>query len=207
MVTTIKITCEGVFIQSNPFYTNAYIRSVSSSSSSGNNPDTSVINGVGTNAIETAKNGNLTVVIRNNLRKIESIVSKDKESPNRDHSVSKLIDFETDDEERLYKVAGPRNVHISCDQEFKLHSALQKRVSPPSHGVALFRPPCHYMYMVRKVSATRTPATEAATTSSLAGNLSADYEQKMVLVESRAESVNGIRVTMYGNDRCPVTYG
>lgn len=131
MVTTIKITCDGVFIQSNPYFSNAHLRqspgsfepdnssslSLSSSSSmeaneiSGN--DDQAINRLDVvQASTSVEGGNMTVVIRNNRRRIGRSIE---------------------------------------NQEFPA-DALNGDIPLPRQAM---RPSYHYMYMVRKVPAGR----------------------------------------------------
>lgn len=156
MVTTIKITCDGVFIQSNPYFTNAHLRqsdeasvgqssSTSSSSSSlstdisnelhrtesarttgfelenGTDDDDQVIQ-----SIPMVESGNMTVVIRNNRKKIGRSMKKSSEM------------FRDSDPE------DPIQGMTNCD-----------KVQEGVRQAACIRPSYHYMYMVRKVPANR----------------------------------------------------
>lgn len=151
MVTTIKITCDGVFIQSNPYFTNANPRhspvvvahsdtdgsSLSSSMSSYSSTTTDVSDDLqhrnaairaedATEPTIVEESGNMTVVMRNNRKKI----------------------------------GGGRSMRNSlgehqggdCDKSLGIVEAATGGLLKQS-----CRPSYHYMYLVRKVPANRAP--------------------------------------------------
>lgn len=201
MVTTIKITCDGVFIQSNPFFSNSHLRSSSSSQSSSSlslsSPSMAMLTDDGsprtgqialdaeaTDDTVPVKNGNLTVVIRNNRRKI---VRPETES--------------------LYNAVEPRH----RDGQGKTNelqgndTATVEETTEPlsSSAVRICRPAYHYMYMVRKVQPSRGPLSANRDREGGGGGTGNDA---MLMDGNRSQAVaaevaavatdNGVRVTM-----------
>lgn len=196
MVTTIKITCDGVFIQSNSFLTNSHMARVD-----GHHPslqdrnallygDTTTYGhgrhvGISSNSRSTLARsqpaqtitmdgrenweGNLRIVIRNNRRKIDQseVVNLKRltaESNKLGCSDKVIINANKDKEEKVEEEDLYNKIHVRDKTKYQENNgvrkdsiggtednnkALVRSVSKSSGG---YRPPQHYMYMVRKVS-------------------------------------------------------
>lgn len=200
MVTTIKITCDGVFIQSNQFFTNSHLRSATSEAAS--NIDHNKLVPARNREIRTnilkgtvaEDNGNLTVVIRNNRRKINKTMLRDVH----------IVDKDDGLDESLYNLVEPRGKIVAEKCSDQSDTLMGQSVAQ------ICRPPYHYMYMVRKVSSTRTPIRSDVTAANPTPTRSTaeehcngfavammDGNRSQAVANSTAVAYdNGVRVTM-----------
>lgn len=210
MVTTIKITCDGVFIQSNSFFTNSHLRTTTSTApgttavTSSNATEThgrsrhvveqTAMNGVATINATVTRNGrnpfddddrsvrdddvngssfpvveehqgNLTIVMRNNRRKIDRDLIEnlglgrtgnrrmkgafmDLKEPWRSNPSEGV-------EEELYNKVRPKEQKAVAELMRRLAATEHSDISSATTTTGICRPPYHYMYMVRKVASSR----------------------------------------------------
>lgn len=184
MVTTIKITCDGVFIQSNTLFTNAQLRYEATSHTGHNELITAknrYFRAIDSNEVVPAVNGNVTVVIKNNRRKIDRTMLHDMqlqfENTNSDGHML--------DKSRFKLVEPPvRNGREKCSDGSE--TVIGQSVA------RIRRPPYHNMYMVRKVSATRA---------SIRGNVTATPTPMRRTELSAEKHCNGSAVMMLEGNR------